>query len=137
MEDYNTIIVIPLPHLNIISFGGMKNKHDYLIWRESKGFFTALDCLGNLCTWSILSGKLLYTLKHDLTEDASEYNIGQYVVYRSNDDDITYTRDAYRFNDYSLCLLRGIEPLRENYDKEVKHTCSMNFVRCDEIFGEI
>ena len=32
MEDYSTIIMIPLPHQNIINFTGMGNKHDYLIW---------------------------------------------------------------------------------------------------------
>ena len=34
--------------------------HDYLIWREKNGFFTALDRRGNLVTWSLLTGKLLY-----------------------------------------------------------------------------
>ena len=60
MEDYNTIVVIPVPQLNVINFGGMKNKHDYLIWREKNGFFTALDRNGWLNTWSLLTGNLLY-----------------------------------------------------------------------------
>ena len=33
MEDYNTIMLIPVPQLNIINFIGMKNKHEYLVWR--------------------------------------------------------------------------------------------------------
>ena len=40
----------------------MLNKHEYLIWREKNGFFTALDKKGDLNVWSILTGKLLYTL---------------------------------------------------------------------------
>ena len=60
MEDYSTIVTIPLPQQNIINFTGMTNKHDYLIWREKKGFFTALSRTGELNIWSILTGKLLY-----------------------------------------------------------------------------
>lgn len=76
MEDYNTVIVIPVPQQNIINFGGMKNKHEYLIWREKNGFFTALDRQGDLCTWSQLTGRLLYTLNHEQDDDASEQNLG-------------------------------------------------------------
>ena len=61
-EDYNTLIMIPMPQFNIINFIGMRNKHYYLLWREKKGFFTALSKKGELCTWSILTGKLLYRL---------------------------------------------------------------------------
>lgn len=35
METLNKIVVIPLPHLNLINFIGMGNKHEYLVWRES------------------------------------------------------------------------------------------------------
>ena len=31
-----------------------------MVWRERNGFFTALDRRGELKTWSLLSGKLLY-----------------------------------------------------------------------------
>ena len=60
MEDYNTIVVIPLPQLNIINFIGMRNKQFYLVWREKKGMFTAMSIEGYIYTWSIGSGKLLY-----------------------------------------------------------------------------
>ena len=69
METYNKIVVIPLPHLNLINFIGMDNKQDYLIWRERRGFFTALNKEGELLTWSCLSGKLLYTMKSKPTSD--------------------------------------------------------------------
>ena len=62
IEDYNTIVVIPIPHLNAVNCIGMENKHEYMIWREKKGFFTALNRRGVLKTWSTLSGKLMYEI---------------------------------------------------------------------------
>ena len=59
--DYNKLAVIPFPHLNLINCVGMSQKHSYIIWREKNGFFTALDRYDNLLTWSLLTGKLLYT----------------------------------------------------------------------------
>ena len=38
----------------------MGHKSEYLIWREKNGFFTALDGQGDLLTWSLVTGKLLY-----------------------------------------------------------------------------
>ena len=134
MEDYNTIMLIPVPQLNIINFIGMKNKHEYLVWRQNQGFFTALNRNGELSTWSMLNGKLLYTLNYDDEDDVSAKNIGQYRVYRSADDDFTYTRDAYRLKDRSLCLLRCNKPLPEC--KKTTHFAGMNFVRCGDIFDE-
>ena len=61
IKDYDSIGVVPFPHLNRINCIGMGHKEEYLIWREKNGFFTALDRRGNLITWSILSGKLLYS----------------------------------------------------------------------------
>ena len=60
VSNYNTITVLPYPHQNIINVVGMSQKHEYLIWRQKNGFFTALDNQGELSTWSLLSGKLLY-----------------------------------------------------------------------------
>lgn len=61
-EDFNSISLSPLPHLNAVNFIGMGNKQDYLIWREKSGFFTALSTHGELYTWSNINGKLLYQL---------------------------------------------------------------------------
>ena len=61
IQNFNTISVIPFPHLNLINCVGMSNKHDYLIWREKNGFFTALDRHSNLNTWSLATGKMLYS----------------------------------------------------------------------------
>ena len=60
IKDYNTISVIPFPHLNLINCIGMGQKHEYSIWREKNGFFTALDSHGTLNTWALSTGKYLY-----------------------------------------------------------------------------
>lgn len=39
---------------------GMKAKKLYLIWREKNGFFSALDIYGQLTTWSMVTGDVLY-----------------------------------------------------------------------------
>ena len=75
MEDYNTIVVIPLPQLNIINFIGMRNKQSYYMWREKRGFFTALNKRGMLYTWSILTGKLLYPEKTTFGSWLDKYEI--------------------------------------------------------------
>ena len=63
IQSYNNIVIIPYPHLNVVRAVGMGQKHAYLIWRERNGFFTALDMKGTLLTWSLLTGKMLYTEK--------------------------------------------------------------------------
>lgn len=104
MEDFNTIVVIPLPQLNMINFIGMRNKQHYLMWREKKGFFTAMNINGGFYTWSILSGKLLYST----TKGDSE--LKNYEVYQSDPKDITYTSNAYNLETHSLTLLKAKEP---------------------------
>ena len=61
IQDYDTVAVIPFPHINLIKCIGMGQKADYVIWRERNGFFSALDRHSNLKTWSLISGKLLYS----------------------------------------------------------------------------
>ena len=110
-EDYNTITVIPLPHINGVNFIGMGNKHDYLIWREKRGFFTALDRKGELSTWSNLTGKLLYSIKQTEHTDASQEALEDYDVYRADEGDITYTRNFYQLENSSVNLLRCHNPV--------------------------
>ena len=105
IEDYDWIIVIPIPHLNAVNCIGMENKHEHLIWREKKGFFTALDRRGILKTWSTLSGKLLYEMVQK--KDASMKEMENYEVFRGNARDIAYTRNFYNLEDCSLNLLRS------------------------------
>ena len=60
IQSFDNIIMIPFPHLNLISCVGMGHKSEYLIWREKDGFFTALDRRDNLLTWATLNGEMLY-----------------------------------------------------------------------------
>ena len=60
VKDYNNIVFVPFPHLNLLNMVGMGAKNEYLVWRQKNGFFTALDKQGELLTWSLVSGKLLY-----------------------------------------------------------------------------
>ena len=61
LSNFNEILVIPFPHMNLLNFVGMGQKQEYLIWRQTDGFFTALDKRGNILTWSVVTGRLLYT----------------------------------------------------------------------------
>mmetsp|Transcript_5950 Transcript_5950/g.7210 ORF Transcript_5950/g.7210 Transcript_5950/m.7210 type:complete len:115 (-) Transcript_5950:359-703(-) len=87
----------------------MRNKHEYLIWREKKGFFTALNRKGELVTWSILTGKRLYTVL--LRGEIWRITMQNYSLYRADAEDITYTRNFYNLEDYSICLLRSNDPI--------------------------
>lgn len=89
----------------------MGNKHEYAIWREKNGFFTALDKDGNLTTWSLITGKILYSEKHHA--NILKETIEDYEVYKADEDDITYTRNHYNFKDCSLNLLKSVNPITE------------------------
>ena len=105
--------MIPFPHLNLINCVGMGQKNEYMIWREKNGFFTALDRKSNLFTWSLTSGKLLYS--ETQVEDASEDQIEDYEVYQADEKDRTYTRNFYNFEDYSISLLRSEQVIDEDF----------------------
>lgn len=79
IQSYENIVVLPLPHLNVINCVGMDHKNEYMIWRERNGFFTALDKRSNLLTWSLISGKMLYIERQ--TQAASESHMENYEVY--------------------------------------------------------
>ena len=100
--------MIPFAHLNEINCVGMGNKHEYVIWREKNGFFTALDRNANLVTWSLISGKMLYSEKPD---EMTKEMIQEYEVFRSDPDDITYTRNFYNSSHSSINLLKSVYPI--------------------------
>ena len=61
MESLHQIVIMPIPHWNLMNFVGMESKSDYLIWKDSSdGFFTALHKNGDLTTWSTCTGQLLW-----------------------------------------------------------------------------
>ena len=61
IKDYSSIVMIPLLHRNNIKFFGMGDKKDYLIWRQQKGTFTALDKRLDITSWSTVTGKIIQT----------------------------------------------------------------------------
>ena len=74
------------------------------MWREKNGFFTALNREGELLTWSLVTGKLIYKLQGCSKEDMSGYS-----VYRADPDDHTYVRNYYNFEDRTIQLLSQTE----------------------------
>lgn len=60
----------------------MGAKHEYASWRQKDGFFTALNRRGNLLTWSLLNGKLMYNEKQ--TGDTDRAALKEYEVYSSD-----------------------------------------------------
>ena len=76
-KDFNKMESLPIAHRNTINFLGMGVRQDYLIWREKNGFFTALGKNGNLRTWSVASGKLLYRYKKKYKPEEMK----KYVIY--------------------------------------------------------
>ena len=111
IQNFDKIAVVPFPHLNLLNCEGMGQKHEYLIWREKNGFFTALDRRSNLLTWSLTSGKLLYS--ETQKEDASDVEMKNYHVYKSDQQDITYTQNFYRQADRSITLLQNNEKVSQ------------------------
>ena len=94
--------MIPHPHLNTVNLIGIGQKHEYPMWRQKNGFFTALDRRGELLTWSMLSGKLLYVENQPNGSGGSRAALRGYDIYRSDEDDITYTRNFYNFSNRSI-----------------------------------
>ena len=42
----------------------------------------------------------------------------QYEVFKSDEQDITYTRNFYNFEEHSLNLLKSIEPINQKLAKQ-------------------
>ena len=60
MDNIHQMLIMPIPHWNIMSFNGMQSKSQYLIWKSSSdGFFTALTKSGTINTWSCVTGELV------------------------------------------------------------------------------
>lgn len=119
LEDFSTIVVQSLPQLNTMNFIGMRNKHEYVIWREKNGFFTAMNRKAELVTWSILTGKRLYRVQ--LQGELWDLTLKHYSLQRADAEDITYTRDFYNLENSSICLLRSHEAIDEgkrSYDQQ-------------------
>lgn len=95
----------------------MGAKHEYASWRQSEGFFTALNRRGNLLTWSLLTGKLMYNEKQ--TGDTDKAALKNYEVYQSDANDLTYTQDFYNLPEYSISLLKSKTEMSESFAKTI------------------
>ena len=96
--DYNTIAQMPFPNTNQIGLCGIGHKMEYILWRESQGFFSVLNKFGKILTWSLGTSQLM--LKEDTKQQFQNYHI-----YRGSNTDNTYVRNYYNLHDRSLTLL--------------------------------
>ena len=74
IKDYKSIVMIPLLHRNNIKFFGMGDKRDYLIWKQHKGTFTALDKKLNLRSWSTVTGKMIHAKRSETWIESNNAN---------------------------------------------------------------
>ena len=52
----------------------MGDKRDYLIWKQQKGTFTALDKKLNLTSWSTVTGKMIHTKSSESSIEVKDAN---------------------------------------------------------------
>jgi len=85
VENFSTIQLLPVIHKNTINLIGSEEKNKYLIWREKNGFFTALDVAGDIHTWSMLTGELIFEKRIDDAELAD--GLKEFKIYQSSESD--------------------------------------------------
>jgi hypothetical protein len=59
MVSYETIMIVPSLHRNVISFFGMPPRSEVICFRKLHDRIIILDDKNTLKTWSITTGKLL------------------------------------------------------------------------------
>ena len=83
----------------------MGDRSDYLIWREKNGLFTAMHKDGSIRTWSINTGKLVYTRKDE------KPGFEKHKIYSANalegNKDISGLMNWYQYPERSLSLVVG------------------------------
>jgi hypothetical protein len=62
-SNFETIKIVPILHLNVMTFFGMQKRKEYLAFKRVKDQFIALDKHLTLTTWNVTSGKLLKQTK--------------------------------------------------------------------------
>lgn len=85
VENFSAIQLLPVIHKNTINLIGSEEKNKYLIWREKNGFFTALDVAGDIHTWSMLTGELIFEKRIDDAELAD--GLKEFKIYQSSESD--------------------------------------------------
>ena len=72
IEDYKKILIIPALHLSQINFMGMKNRDEYLIWKDEQTTFTAVSKDLDIRIWSKLTGNEIECVYPDLDGDLQD-----------------------------------------------------------------
>lgn len=84
MSDYETILIVPTLHRNVINFIGMLDRDQYIACKKIKDKFISLDKRNIITTWSVLTGKLLIQYKFE------DFDLSNFEIYQYEDADITY-----------------------------------------------
>jgi hypothetical protein len=59
ISSYDVIRIVPLLHRTVLGFIGMRPRNEYLAFRKFNDRLLALDKLGALTMWSVITGKVL------------------------------------------------------------------------------
>jgi hypothetical protein len=124
LENFYTLRMCPLAHRNVSYFENMRPAINYLITREEKGLFMALDKNLKLEIWSKFSGKLIplenekesnITFGGELA-DLCEFNVydgfeGEFI--KTKKPHMTYYKDWFNFGDATYSLIYKRERLHE------------------------
>ena len=90
----------------------VSQKNEYLIWRENKGFFTAMMRDGTIQTWSLATGNKLYNIQ--------TYKFGEmfnnFEIYQTENADQSYKRDLTNYHDKSISLIISSKPVEDCQD---------------------
>ena len=81
------IQMIPTLHRNTISFMGMRKTSHYLSMKRKKDQYLALDKYGVIKTWSLTTGKLIYS--YDVLQSIG-INFSDYEICKCQKEDFTY-----------------------------------------------
>jgi hypothetical protein len=106
MKDNSEVLICPFAHRNLINLMGVSHKSEYLIWRESHGFFTAMNRNGQIQTWSLATGNKLYNFSSSFGKTLKNYD-----VYCADEDDDSYHINRENYSHMSKSLIVSREPL--------------------------
>ena len=132
MLDFNSIAMSSFPHLNTYGLIGTSHKEEYVIWWETKGYFTALNRYGNLLTWSLGTGNLILTENVKSVSNLNDKTT--YYLYRGDIKDDTYLKNNYNFEDQSVSLLVGDKLFLKQMAKGMSHETE---VKLDELENKL
>jgi len=106
-KNNSAVEITPELHTNVINFMGISSRSEYLIWREHRGFFSALNRNGQIQTWSIATGNKLYNLKTENYEKVFK----NFEIYSADGSDKSYHGNHYNFGSSSKSLIVSKTPL--------------------------